>query len=171
MRKHCAHCQQMFNAERRTRRFCSKRCSAQSRPSDFYRGIGLKAAETRYPDRYTAMRNAFERWAKDLDPWRAFQVGAIWQKKRSSVTGYSRARRAGYAEGYLAGIQAERRQARYEAVMGKDSMTGRPVAIPALGGGVRMKKGKDSGGTRLTEGAGVSVLVPADQLPHDARMA
>lgn len=98
MRRKCERCHQMFNAERSKRRFCSRLCSARSRPRIFYQTIGKRGMQIRYPDRLEEMRTRYQRVSEGLDPWQAFRAGASWQRKR----GYNRAFRVGYAAGWEA---------------------------------------------------------------------
>lgn len=122
MRRRCQHCAQMFNAVKAIRKYCSRRCCAAARPKSSFQAAGRKGAEARKEPRLRALIAKYQPLAEQCPTkWDAFKAGAYWQRRRMTSTADSRARRAGYAEGYKDGSNAALCQARYEAVMRRAS--------------------------------------------------
>lgn len=96
MRRHCQHCQQMYVAERRKRKYCSRQCAADARPRESFQASGRKGMAIRYPNRIAEMRERYQTLSAGMTPWQAFQAGAKWQRRRE----YNRIYRVGYAAGW-----------------------------------------------------------------------
>lgn len=108
MIKTCSWCRHSFTCRKPKRQFCSRKCSADSRSRDFYKGIGRKGGTVKAERLRPQIIAKCKELAKGLEPWAAFKAGALWQERRSNYTTYSRGVRMGYAKGWEACAKAMR---------------------------------------------------------------
>jgi hypothetical protein len=103
--KPCATCRKMFRPRTPTNRFCSRQCSAESRPKNFYRQNGKKGGSISGAQKRQALKEALGTRVDHLTPLAAFLAGARWQTIRlNSGIGRKQFRR-GYEAGWDACVK------------------------------------------------------------------